>query len=273
LADVAVSAPKPGTERMEDEMDRGGVGDRRGIRRRIRVGLGRRIRIGLGRRIRAGLGRRSLIGGVGAVILLLLGIAGALASTLSDVLPRSASVYGQSYRDLMTRTWELYFTSPRLEPCQTVSINGRPVTLVENFHGGRSSCRVPAHQPIYINEYTTHCSTIPGDHAGFGTTANDLMTCSRGLGGATTKVLISVWLDRRNVPRFGNVFWRGTLAFPVQLTPKRFEGVAVRQIRAAAWGWSLLLRGLPKGNHTVLCRVLYPNRRYKTGSLITLHVS
>lgn len=232
-----------------------GVGGRAGVVRRIATVAGRRSSIAL------------------IFVAVLLAAPAALASTLNDVLPRTATVYGQSYRDLMTRTWELYFASPALKPCQTVTIGGRSITLVENFHGGKSSCRVPAHQPIYVNEYTTDCSTIPGDHNGFGTSDNDLMTCSRGIGGSTTKVLISVWLDRRNVPRFGNVFWRGTKAFPVELAPGRFEGVADRQVLAAAWGWSLLLRGLPKGTHTLRCRVLHPNRVFKTGSLITLHVS
>jgi hypothetical protein len=216
-----------------------------------------------------------LIGiGIGAGLLALVIVPVAFASTLADVVPRLDNE--QLYRYWMTRTWELYFTAPRLAPCQTVQgPNGKPVTIVENFRGNATaSCTVPAGQEIYINEYTTHCSTIPGDHPGFpDSSANDLETCSRGIDGATTKVLISVWLDGRNVPKFGNYYWRGTLAFTAKLAANRFKGVADRQITAAAWGWSLLLARLPKGRHTVYCRVLHPvTRRLKTKSLITLRV-
>ena len=227
---------------------------------------------GLGLRI--GARQRALISLAAASALVLVTVSVALASTLNDVVPRSGTVAGKTYRDWLTRTWRLYFTSPAPgpKPCQTIHIGGRSATVVENFKSGNSSCHVPAGQPIYINEYTTHCSTMPGDHNGFGTSDTDLETCSRGVNGSTTKVLISVWLDKRNVPRFGNVFWRGTKGFSVRLANHRFPGVTQREVRAAAWGWTLLLRKLPKGTHTVLCRVLYPDRRLKTQSLITVHV-
>jgi hypothetical protein len=131
---------------------------------------------------------------------------------------------------------------------------------------------VPAGSAIYVNEYTTHCSTLPGDHNGFGTSESDLRKCSLGVDGSTTKVLINVWLDGRYVAKFGNYFWKGTLAFPASLAQSRFKGVAQRQLRAAAWGWSLLLRNLPKGTHTVRCQVLDPDRTLKTGSTVTLYV-
>jgi hypothetical protein len=194
------------------------------------------------------------------------------ASTLNNVVPITGTVAGQPYRYWMTRLWEPYFTSARPKPCATAHVGGRTVTLVENFHGGNSTCHVPAGQPIYINEYTTHCSTIPGDHQGFGTSAFDVQTCSYGIHRSTTKVLISVWLDGQNVPRFGNDLWKGTNAFSVNLASDRFKGVAQRRVQAAAWGWTLLLRGLPKGTHTVFCRVLYPDRRVKAQSTVTLRV-
>lgn len=203
--------------------------------------------------------------GVGVLVLLL--APAAFASTLNDVVPKSGSVAGQSYRYWMTRTWELYFSSlaPGSEACKTVTVGGTAVTLVGNFRGGKSTCDVPAGSAVYVNEYTTHCSTLPGEHDGFGTSDSELRKCSLGVNRSTVKALINVWLDGRYLSKFGNSFWMGTLVFSVS--------VKEQEAQAAAWGWSLLLRPLPKGTHTVRCQVLEPDRKLKAESIVTLHVA
>ena len=151
---------------------------------------------------------------------------------------------------------------------KTVKINGRSVLLVENFGGGRTTCHVPARRPIYVNELSTQCSTLPGHHNGFGTSDSDLRQCSRV---GTVKALISAWLDGRDVPHFGHYWWKGTLAFGVDIPQGRFPGNP-SHARAAAWGWSLALRGLPKGKHTIKCQGLHPNRQKYFDSRVTLYV-
>jgi hypothetical protein len=199
-------------------------------------------------------------------LLVLLLAQAAFASTLNDVVPAHGTLAGQPYRYWMTRTWELYFSSlaPGAEACKTVTVGGTAVTLVGNFKGGKSTCNVPEGSAIYVNAYTTHCSTLEGEHDGFGTSESELRKCSLGVNRATVKVLINLWLDRQYLNKFGNYFWTGTLAFPVN--------VKEQEVRAAAWGWSLLLRPLPKGTHTVRIQVLEPNRKPKIESMITLRV-
>lgn len=203
---------------------------------------------------------------LGASMLVLLLAPVTYASTLKDVVHEPGTVAGQPYRYWMTRTWELYFSSlaPGAQACKTVTVNGTSVTLVGNFRGRRSTCDVPAGSAIYVNEYTTHCSTLPGEHEGFGGSVSELRKCSLGVNRSTVKALINVWLDGKYVPEFGKYFWMGTLVFPVS--------VKAAEAQAAAWGWSLLLRPLPKGTHTVRCQVLEPNRKPKTESIVTLHV-
>jgi hypothetical protein len=204
---------------------------------------------------------------LGASMLALLLAPVASASTLNDVVHEPGTIAGQPYRYWMTRTWELYFSSlaPGAQACKTVTVNGTAVTLVGNFSGRRSTCNVPAGSAVYVNEYTTHCSTLPDEHEGFGTSDAELQKCSLGVNRSTVKALINVWLDGRSVPKFGKYFWMGTQAFPVN--------VKEQEVEAAAWGWSLLMRPLPKGTHTVRCEVLDPNRKPKTESIVTLHVA
>lgn len=218
-----------------------------------------------------GVTRRKLAGalslGAGALVLLLAPLA--FASTLNDVVHEPGTVAGRPYRYWMTRTWELYFSSlaPGAEACETVTVGGSAVTLVGNFRGGKSksTCNVPAGSAVYINEYTTHCSTLPGEHGSFGTSDSELVKCSLGVNRSTVKALINSWLDGREVPKFGKYFWIGTGAFPVD--------VKGQEAQAAAWGWSLLLRPLPKGAHIVRCRVLEADRKPKAESVIRLHVA
>lgn len=214
------------------------------------------------RAARGKLARTSVLG-VGMLALVL--APSASASTLSHVVREPGTIAGQPYRYWMTRTWKLYFSSlaPGAKACTTVRVHGRAVTLVGNFSGGRSTCHVPAGSAVYVNEYTTHCSTLPGEHDGFGASVAELRKCSLGVNRSTVKVGISAWLDGNAVPLFGKDFWMGTLTFPVK----------AKRAQAAAWGWSLLLKPLPQGSHTVRCRVTTPAKRLEAESIVTLHVA
>jgi len=216
--------------------------------------------------------RRRFFGLLFGVSVLVLSMgAGAFASTLSDVVPSSGSVAGRAYPFWLQRAWQFYFEAPAPgpKPCETATVNGQTVTLVEDIGGGNSTCHVPAGHPIYINELSTECSNIPGHHNGWGTSDSELQKCSRTV---TERALISEWLDGRRVPNFGKTFWKPVSAFSVNIQPGRFKGFNKRHARAAAWGWALLLRKLPKGKHTVRCKATYPNGKFEFGSRITLHV-
>jgi hypothetical protein len=198
--------------------------------------------------------------------------AGALASTLSEVVPSNGGVAGHPYAYWLKRTWKVYFTAPAPGPtaCESVTANGQTINLVEDIGGGRSHCHLPTHQPIFVNELSTECSTIPGHHNGWGTSNGDLQKCSRAV---TEKALITEWLDGRRVPNFGKTFWKYVNAFRVTVPPHRFSTFSRGgHARAAVWGWALLLKGLPKGTHTVRCKATYPDGRLEFESKITLYV-
>jgi hypothetical protein len=212
--------------------------------------------------------RRVAVGlACGVSVLVLSMTAGAFASTLNDVVQPTGSVAGRAYPYWLKRAWRFYFSSPA--PCQTATVNGQTVTLVENTAGGRSSCPAPAGKPIYVNGFSTECSTIPGHHNGWGTSNSQLQRCSRTV---TERALITEWLDGRRVANYGKIFWKPVTAFHVTVPAHRFRGFSRRHARAAAWGWSLLLKGLPRGTHTVRCKATYPSGKLEFQSRVTLHV-
>jgi hypothetical protein len=213
--------------------------------------------------------RRRVTGLVLGVSLLVLAMgAGAIASTLKEVVPSTGGVAGHDYAYWLQRDWEFYFTSPK--QCQSATVNGQTVYLAESIGGGRSSCHMPAGHPIFANSLSTECSTIPGHHDGWGTSKSQLQKCSRTV---TEKARITEWLDGQRVPNFGRTFWKTVKEFTVDVPAGRFKGFNGGHVRAAAWGWSLLLKKLPKGKHTVRCRAFYPDGKLEFQDQITLYIS
>ena len=192
---------------------------------------------------------------------------GAFASTLTDVVPSTGGVAGHDYAYWLKRAWKFYFVSP--SQCQSATVGGQTVYLAEGIGGGSSSCHVPAGHPIFVNSLSTECSTIPGHHNGWGKSRAQLQKCSRTV---TEKAGITEWLDGRRVPDFGKVFWKTVPQFSVDVPAGRFTNFHGGHVRAAAWGWSLLLTTLPKGTHTVRCRAFYPGGKLEFQDRITLHV-
>lgn len=213
-------------------------------------------------------GRMRVIGLVCGVSALVLAIgSAALASNLDQVVQPGGTVYGQTYTHYLKQVWKYYFKSS--SACQTTTVNGRQVVLAEDFQSGNSTCTVPAGEPIFINSLSTECSNLPGHHNGWGTSDSALKKCSRAI---TEKALITEWLDGQRVPNFGKIFWKQVGAFSVHVPAGRFPGVGSRRVRAAAWGWALLLKGLPRGTHTVRCKATYPSGGTEFASKVTLKV-
>ncbi|MFL5824456.1 MAG: hypothetical protein ACJ764_13565 [Solirubrobacteraceae bacterium] len=209
--------------------------------------------------------------GMGVVALAV--AAGAFASTLRDVVRPHGQVAGHKYPYWLKRTYQRFYEAPAPgpKPCETVKVNGKSVVLVEDIRGGKISCHVPARHPIFVNELGRGCANIPGQHNGYGTSDYQLDLCAREV---PQKALISEWLDGRRVrnPNYGRYFWFNARVFTVHVPAGRFNGFGPRRTHAAAWGWALLLKGLPKGTHTVRCKGRYPDGRFEFGSHVTLYV-
>ena len=219
--------------------------------------------------------RRRLVGtALAAGVLTLAMGAGAFASTLNQVVPPTGTVAGQGYAYFLQRTYATYYNAPPPGPsaCETVTVGGKKVILVENIHGGKVSCHVPAGKPIFVNELGRGCANIPGQHNGYGTSKSALDLCARQV---PEKALIVEFLDGRKVthPNYGQTFWKNAGVFSIKAPAGRFGLKKSKTTNAAAWGWALLLKGLPKGTHTVHCKARYPHGgKIEFLSTVTLHV-
>lgn len=212
--------------------------------------------------------RRRVAGVALSVSLLVLSVgAVAYASSLNQVVPSTGGVAGHDYAYWLKQDWKFYFASP--SNCRSMTVGGQTVYLAESIGGGSSTCHFPSGHPIFINSLSTECSTIPGQHDGWGTSRSQLQKCSRTV---TERALITEWLDGQRVPDFGKTFWKTVTQFRVHVPAGRFKGFKGGQVRAAAWGWSLLLKQLPKGRHTVRCRAFYPNGKLEFQDRVTLDI-
>lgn len=176
-----------------------------------------------------------------ALVLFLCGAAA--AATPNHVVRPNGKVAGKGYSYYLERGWKAYFASPA--PCQTVTVNGLRVAVLDPTED--PTCTEPAGRPIYVTGPGAECSTIPGDHSGFGKTAPQLMRCARA---GLKNSVVHAWVDGHRVPKFAG-FITATEAFAFRLPKNRFHGVEQRRGRSAAYGYGLLLRGLTKGTHTV----------------------
>jgi hypothetical protein len=219
-------------------------------------------------------GRRRAAAVLGVTVMALATSGLAFASVpSSDVVPPSGSVAGGDYAYWLKQAWGFYYSSPGGPgACQTVSSHGATMTLAEDISGGKSSCTVPAGQPVFVNEAGKECSAIPGHHNGYGTSTSALQQCARA--GIET-VLISIYVDGKRSPSdFGKYYWKPTKAFTAQVAANRFPGYHKSSTEAAAWGWSLMFKQLPKGTHKIVCNAR--SRKTKKTvftSQVTLHVS
>lgn len=185
----------------------------------------------------------------GGLLLVLSG--GGFAAAGSNVVPPSGTVAGHSYAYYLERGWQLYFSSPAPGPrtCPTITVDGQKVALVggPGGGGGKSTCNEPTGRPIYLPGPEDECSTLPGDHNGFGTTESQLKRCARaGMKGA----LASASVDGHRISHF-NGFITATGVYSIHLPKNRFPGVKQRSGRSAAYGYGLLVIGLTKGTHTL----------------------
>jgi hypothetical protein len=196
-----------------------------------------------------------------ALVLALCGAAA--AATPSHVVPPNGKVGGKGYSYYLGRWEKAFFHSAAA--CQTVTVSGLRVALV--FGGESPACTEPAGRPIYLGAPADECSTLPGDHKGYGTTASQLKRCARA--GFNVFSDVKAWVDDRRVSRYAR-FTTATQAFAFHIPKNRFPGVKQRSGRSAAYGYGLLLTGLTKGTHTV--RQTFTLNGTKVDNTVTLHV-
>jgi hypothetical protein len=222
------------------------------------------------------IGRRRAVGGcVLAAALLALTLAtgaGATVSGRSTVVPPGGSVAGQPYAYWLQQVWANWFAAPSPGPpaCETATVGGTTVVLVEDIKGGKSSCSAKTGQPIFVNELGKECAAIPGQHNGYGTSDSALQQCARA---KVEAALISVYIDGHRLSDFGKYYWKQATAFTTAVGSGRFKGYHQTSTRASAWGWSLLFKSLPKGTHTIQCNARYrTSKKTEFTSTVKLHV-
>jgi hypothetical protein len=109
---------------------------------------------------------------------------------------------------------------------------------------------VPAREPIYVHGIANECSTLHGDHAGFGTSAAQLERCARdgfkGLHGSASA-------DGAPVVNYRELISAAPVVEARLPTHNAFH-LAPQRMRSAAYGEGLLLRGLTAGRHAIVVK-------------------
>lgn len=196
-----------------------------------------------------------------ALVLALCGGAAAGAATPSHVVPPNGKVGGKGYSYFLGRGWITYLRSAAA--CQTVIVGGLRVAVVDVT--AEPTCTEPAGRAIYIPGPSNECSTVPGDHHGYGKTASQLKQCARaGLKGFSD---VRASVDGRQVPNFAR-FITATGTFGVNIPRNRFPGIKPQSGRSAAYGYGLLLQGLTKGTHKVQHTATLNGKRFTVAATL-----
>jgi hypothetical protein len=168
------------------------------------------------------------------------------------VVPPAGTVAGHGYAYWLQRTWQLSF-SGSLRPghaCPTLTSNGQRVGFLTlgTFAPGTQaiSCREPAGLPLYMTGLTDECSTLKGDHPGFGTSDSALIRCARAL---FKPINETVTLDGVRVDMKQLVAATGV--FRLHIGKHNPFGAPPGNARSAAYGPGVLLTGLATGTHVI----------------------
>ena len=146
---------------------------------------------------------------------------------------------------------------------------GRIAFLVGGGHQQRKfSCGEPAGRPIYVDGLTNECSTLKGDHNGYGTSNAQLARCApHGYQGLSA----SAWLDGKRITSYHKLL---VLAPPVSFhLPKNNPfGIPAQSGRSVAYGEGLLLVGLSVGIHTVRITEKFPPPNRRNSNTVTYNL-
>ena len=207
--------------------------------------------------------RRTL--GVALAALGLSMTANALAAT-SPVVPAGGKVVGKGYAYFLERWWLTNFAASAPPPsCGTMAVGGQTVALALGSlkPGATTTCTEPAGRAIYVVQPSNECSTLKGDHKGFGTTAADLVKCaSAGLKRAS----YSASLDGHPINLHALLSATGVFFVP------KVVGASAPTAHSAADGTGILLRGLSTGPHSLHATAVIPGAE-NTNYTLKLHVT
>jgi hypothetical protein len=109
------------------------------------------------------------------------------------------------------------------------------------------TCDEPSGRPIYVSGLVNECSTITGDHNGFGTSTAQLTRCAReGFQGLSSTAV----LDGTRVANYRQLIVTSPV-FAIHVPAGNPFGIEPQTGRSVAYGEGLLLSGLSPGTHTI----------------------
>jgi hypothetical protein len=174
----------------------------------------------------------------------------AQAAGADSVLPPGGKAAGESYAYWLAAKEQVFFSGPPAGPkaCDTLHAPGGAVGFLAGGGGGGTiTCNEPAGRPVYVDGVSNECSTLPGDHNGFGTSSAQLKRCARagfkGLSGTAT-------LDGVRVANYPNLIV-ATRVIHIRVPKRNQFGIKAQSGTSAAYGEGLLLSGLSAGPHTL----------------------
>jgi hypothetical protein len=185
------------------------------------------------------------------------GAAGAGAAGPGAVVGPGGKVAGHGYPYWLGVANRIFWTDGGAPPlCQTLHADGQAVEFLDGANAdGRITCTLRAQEPIYVHGIANECSTLHGDHAGFGTSARQLEQCARkgfkGVHGTAS-------VDGAPVADYPELI---SAAAVVDARLPKHNGfhLAPQRMRSADYGEGLLLSGLTAGRHTIVVKSFSPD--------------
>jgi hypothetical protein len=195
---------------------------------------------------------------IAVVAMVLAGAGGGLARAADGglVVPPRGAVAGHGYAYWLAAAERIFFASGGSPPlCQTLHANGRAVEFLDGANTGQQiKCSASPGEPIYVHGIDNECSTIKGDHDGFGTSPAQLERCARkGFKGDSGTASI----DGVKVASY-SLLITATNAVEIHLPKHNSFNVPAQSGTSAAYGEGLLLRGLAAGSHRIRVRSVTP---------------
>ena len=175
----------------------------------------------------------------------------AVATVTSTVVGPAGGAGGGGYAYWLAVKNRVFFDTPAPGPrvCGTRHGPAGPVAFL--IGGGRDqdkfTCNEPAGRPIYVDGLTNECSTLRGDHNGFGTSPAQLRRCARaGFRGLSATATV----DGRRVANYRRLI-ATTPVVRFHVPRRNAFGIKPQGGRSVAHGEGLLLSRLSIGTHTI----------------------
>jgi hypothetical protein len=169
----------------------------------------------------------------------------------------------------------LFFDTPAPGPPVCATEHGPAGPIAFLLGGGRErhsfSCHEPAGRPIYVNGLNNECSTLKGDHNGYGTSDAQLRRCARsGYRGLSA----SATLDGRRVANYHELIATSP-PITFHIRTNNSLGIAPQSGRSVSYGEGLLLSGLSVGTHNIRISEKFPppNQSNNNTVIYAVHIT